>query len=350
MKTKAAILYQLKQPLVVANDVEVPALRKGQVLVKVLYTGICRAQYNEMIGLKGPDRFLPHLLGHEASGIVVKIGRGVTKVKKGDYVALSWIKGSGIEAGGSSYRRGNEIINAGGVTTFSEYTVASENRVNKIPRKIPPDVAAIIGCAIVTGAGIVNNTLKAKKGSSIAIFGVGGVGTSVLLAAKARGCKPIIAVDVVPQKLDFAKRLGATHTVSADGDVVAKVRAIIKDGTDFAVDASGSKSAMEAAFDCIRVGGTFVIAGNLGKDEKISIHPFELIKGKKIVGTWGGETVPQEDIPRYARQYLQGRLPINRLITHCFRLDDINQAFDVLLQGEAGRVILKVSDDKPAKK
>src|SRR5262249_38373262 len=158
---------------------------------------------NEMIGLKGPDKFLPHLLGHEASGIIVDCGPGITKVKKGDYVCLSWIKGKGLDGINSQYHLNGRIINAGGVTTFSDYTVVSENRVTKIPKTMSPESAAILGCAIVTGCGIVENTLAAKPKSSIAVFGVGGVGLSVILGAKRRGCSTVIAVDIDPQKLNF---------------------------------------------------------------------------------------------------------------------------------------------------
>ena len=162
MKTKAAILYELNKPLVI-DDVEIPELKRGQVLAKILYSGVCRAQYNEIIGLKGPDKFLPHMLGHEASAIIDEVGEGITKVKKGDYVALSWIKGDGLDGINSQYKRGTQVINAGGVTTFSEYAVVSENRVTKISKRINPEAASIIGCAVATGCGIIENTLKAKK-------------------------------------------------------------------------------------------------------------------------------------------------------------------------------------------
>ena len=135
MKTRAAILWQLHKPLVI-DEIEIPVLKRGQVLVKILYSGICRAQYNEMIGLKGPDKFLPHLLGHEASGFVVDTAAGVSKVKKNDYVCLSWIKGQGLDAFNSQYKLGRHTINAGAVTTFSDYTVVSENRVVKILKKL----------------------------------------------------------------------------------------------------------------------------------------------------------------------------------------------------------------------
>src|SRR3989338_6624930 len=299
MKTKAAILYELNRPLVI-DEVEIPQLNPGQVLVKILFSGVCRAQYNEIIGLKGPDKFLPHMLGHEGTGVVEDPSPQVKKVKKGDYVALSWIKGNGMDVPSTKYKSGNRIINAGAITTFSEYSVISENRLTKISRKIPADKGAVIGCALAPGAGIINNTLKATKGNSIAIFGIGGIGASVVLAAKLKPCYPIIAIDIFKKKLDFAKILGATHTIDAvKEDVPVQIIKITKRGVDFAVDAYGEKSAMETAFASLKYPGTLVIAGNLSRDERISLHPFELIKGKRIVGTWGGETVPQKDFPRY---------------------------------------------------
>ena len=346
MKTRAAILWELNKPLVI-DDVEIPSLKKGQVLVKVLYSGICRAQYNEMIGLKGPDKFLPHLLGHEASGIVVDTGAGIKKVKKNDYVCLSWIKGEGLDAFNSQYKLGSQIVNAGAVTTFSDYTVVSENRVTKIPKSMPADVAAILGCAVVTGCGIMENTVSAAKGSAVAVFGVGGIGLSVILGAKRRGVSTIIGIDIEDQKLNFAKRMGATHTLNAKSkDLVAQILKIVPSGLDYSVDASGNKLAMENAFAAIKEkGGTCVIAGNLSKDEKIQLHPFDLIKGKRIVGTWGGETLPDRDIPKYVRAFNQGKLPFDQMITHRFDLNDINKAFNVLTRGEAGRIIVKASHE-----
>lgn len=342
MKTRAAILWQSNKPLVIDN-VEIPALKRGQVLIKVLYSGICRAQYNEIIALKGPDKFLPHLLGHEASGFVVDIAAGVTKVKKNDYVCLSWIKGLGLDAFNSQYKLGGQVINAGAVTTFSDYTVVSENRVIKISKTAPADIAAIAGCAIATGCGIINNTLNAAKGSSVVVFGVGGIGLSIILGAKHRACSTVIAVDVLDSKLKFARKLGATHLINASKvQVLKSISAILPQGADFAVDASGNKTAMENAFACIKEKGVCVIAGNLGKDEKIELHPFELIKGKRLLGTWGGETRPDRDIPAYLKAFAQGKLPIDQMITHRFGLEEINKAFDVLVKGEAGRIVLKM--------
>ena len=344
MKTRAAILWQLNKPLII-DEVEIPALKQGQVLVKILYSGVCRAQYNEMVGLKGPDKFLPHLLGHEASGFIIDTGFGVRKVKKNDYVCLSWIKGQGLDGINSQYQLKGRIINAGAVTTFSDYAVVSENRVVKIHKTAPADVAAIAGCAIATGCGIINNTLHALKNSSVVIFGVGGIGLSVILGAKNRGCFPIIAVDILDSKLKFAQKLGATHLInSSKVSVLKKLSALLPQGADYAVDASGNKMAMENAFACVQEKGICVIAGNLGKDEKIEFHPFELIKGKRIIGTWGGETQPDRDIPAYLKAFTRGLLPIDRMITHRFYLEDINKAFEVLVKGEAGRIILQMAE------
>ncbi len=341
MKTRAAILWQSHKPLII-DDVQIPTLKRGQVLVKIYHSGICRAQYNEIIALKGPDRFLPHLLGHEASGEIVDISKGVTKVKKGDYVCLSWIKGKGLDGINSQYKLGSKIVNAGGVTTFSDYAVVSENRVTKIPKTMPKDIAAILGCAVLTGCGIVDQALDVAEGSSLAVFGVGGVGLSVLAAAKRRQCQTIIAVDISDDKIAFAKRFGVTHGLNATKvDVVKSIARIAPNGIDYAVDASGSKKAMEQAFASVKeAGGQCLIAGNLSQNEKIEIHPFDLIKGKQLKGTWGGQSVPDRDIPRYVRSFQKGQLPLKAMITHHFPLEKINDAFDVLVQGQAGRIVL----------
>lgn len=342
MVIEAAILNTLNTPLVLGKIVP-PTLKRGQVYVKVLCSGICGAQYNETIGLKGPDKFLPHLLGHEASAIVESVGDGVTKVKRGDYVVLSWIKGRGLDGGSTQYNWNGRTVNAGGITTFSTHAIISENRVTKVSRKIPANIAALLGCVIPTGAGIVDYTLKVKKGSSIIVFGVGGIGLSVILAAKRKGCKNIVGVDVRLKKLQFAKRLGATVGININKqNEKKKLLQMFPSGFDYAVDASGSKQAMETAFALLSNQGTLVIAGNLPRRQKISIHPFELIKGKKIIGTWGGETFPDRDIPKYAKEYLKGILPIEKLITHRFLLKDINKAMQVLKRGNAGRIILEI--------
>jgi S-(hydroxymethyl)glutathione dehydrogenase/alcohol dehydrogenase len=343
MKMKAAVLHKTNDPLII-EELETPELERGQVLVKVIVSGVCRSQINEIKAHKGPDKYLPHTLGHEAAGFVEETGPGVTKVKKGDYVVLTWIKGDGLEAKGCIYTRVKDglKINSGQVTTFSQYTVASENRLVKMPENIPPEIVALFGCVIPTGVGIVKNELKVKKGESIAIFGVGGIGSCVLLGAVAEGANPIIAVDVNPEKLRLAKENGATHTINpVQEDAVAKIKEITgAKGADYAVDASGKIQVIEAAFECINDKGIMIIAGNPAQGEKIHITPFDLIKGKRIMGSWGGATHPDRDIPIFLKDYLEGKLKIERLKRQSYSLNQINDAIRELEQGEVIRVLV----------
>lgn len=325
MKTRAAVLYKLNAPLVI-EELEIPQLKKGQVLVKMLFSGICRSQVNEIRGFKGEDHYLPHLLGHEASGVIEKITDGVTKVKKGDYVVLSWIKGQGADVSGTQYKKGNKIINSGAIATFSEYAVISENRVTPISRKIPAQVAALLGCAIATGGGVILHTLGVKTGSTVAIFGVGGIGSGAIIGAKMKKCQMIIAVDIHGSALTLAKKLGATHALKFYPDIVSEIKEITRGGVTYAVEASGNATAMESAFAALNDHGTAAICGNIGHDKKICLNPFDLIKGKKIVGSWGGYTQPETDFPLYAKEYLKGRLPLDTFISRRFPLTEINAA------------------------
>ena len=343
METKAAILYETGKPLVV-ETLRIPKLKDGQVLVKILYSGVCRSQLNEIKGLKGEDRFLPHLLGHEGSGIVADIGAGVTKVKKGDYVVLSWMKGNGMDVVSCQYSNGDAKINSGAITTFSEYSVISENRVFRISKEVAPEIAALLGCAVPTGAGIVKNTIGLKKENTIAIFGIGGIGSSALLYAGSLGCVKIIAIDVSDFKLDFAKEIGATDKINPnEEDVILRIQEITEGrGVDYAIESSGIKEVMELAFASIKNQGTAIIAGNLKFGEKISIDPFDLIKGKKILETWGGETHPERDIPIYVDLYISGKLKLDCLCTQIYRLADINRALEDLDNGKVGRALINM--------
>jgi S-(hydroxymethyl)glutathione dehydrogenase/alcohol dehydrogenase len=343
MKTKAAILYGINQPLRI-EELEIPKLLKGQVLVKILFSGICGSQVNEYLGAKGEDKYLPHTLGHEASGMVEEIGPGVSRFAKGDYVVLSWIKGPGLEASKCQYRSGEAIINSGAISTFSQYSVVSENRLTKIPREVSPEVAVLLGCALTTGAGMVKNTLKAKPGDTIAVFGAGGVGLSAVLFASSIGCRTVIAVDILESKLRLARDVGATHMINAkEENVLARIMELTENkGLDYAIEASGSIDMMEISFQAIRNGGTAVIAGNVKKGGKICIDPYGLINGRRIVGSWGGETQPEVDIPFYANLYLNGKLQLDRLVTHRYKLDDINLAFQDMMAGKVGRALINL--------
>lgn len=346
MKAKAAVLYEINRPLQI-EDLTIPELRPGQVLVKIAYSGICRSQLNEIQGLKGQDKYLPHTLGHEGSGIVEAIGAGVSKVEPGDHVVLTWIKGRGADAPSSSYKKADgSIVNSGAISTFMTKAVISENRLVKIPPKMPLREAALLGCAIPTGAGIVLNTLKVQPGNSVAIFGIGGIGLSAVLAASLMNVTPVIAIDVFDYKLNLARDVGATHLINASQeDPLATILKITGEcGVDYAIEAAGRRETMESAFQAVRDnGGLCILAGNLSHGERISLDPFDLIKGKQIIGTWGGETDPDRDIPKYIRLYQAGRLKLNELITDHFTLDDINKAINMMRKGEiAGRCLIEL--------
>ncbi|HEV3021384.1 MAG TPA: zinc-binding dehydrogenase [Pirellulales bacterium] len=345
MQTEAAVLFELNEPLRHVT-LEVPELRPGQVLVEVAYSGVCHSQLHEIRGRRGPDRFLPHTLGHEGSGVVRAIGRGVEKVRPGDHVVLTWIKGRGRDVPSTTYRARATTINSGALCTFMRHTVTCENRLVPIARDMPLREAALLGCALPTGAGVVLNTAAVSRGASLAVFGVGGIGLCALLAAKLLESHPLVAVDVVEQKLVEAKRLGATHVVNArQRDPVAAIRELTQGrGVDYAIEAAGRRETMEAAFRSVRdQGGLCVLAGNLPQGETIAIDPFDLIRGKRIVGTWGGETRPDDDIPRYVRWFHEGRLPLAELITREYRLDQINEALDDMEQGRVLRALVTMS-------
>lgn len=342
---KAAVLNALNVPLRVRNDIELPALRHGQVLVKLAYSGVCHSQLMEARGRRGKDAYLPHLLGHEGSGVVVKVGPDVAKVGSGDRVVLGWIKGSGIEAGGVQYKCPDGILNGGGVTTFNDYAVVSENRCVKIPDGVPMDIAALFGCAVLTGAGIITNSVRPINGSSIAIFGLGGIGLSALMGLVLFDCEMVVAVDISEDRLQLAKEFGATHTINAsDLDPVQAIRELTDgQGVDYTVEAAGRSDTIEKAFDAVRRGGGLcVFASHPAHGNRISLDPFEMICGKQITGSWGGGSDPDRDIPIYADLYLEGKLPLDKLITKRYSLEEINQALDDLEQNKVVRPLVSI--------
>lgn len=346
MITKAAVLYELNSPLVV-EELELPELGYGQVLVRIAYSGICRNQLNEIRGRRGEDPYLPHTLGHEASGIVAALGPGVTKVNVGDHVVLSWIKGKGYDIPRCTYHKGNLKVNSGAISTFGEYSVVSENRVTAIPKDMPLDIAALLGCCVPTGFGTVFN--QVKPGSSIAIFGVGGVGLCTLMAAGLMGCSPIIAIDVQPSKLEMARNLGATHLINTRyRGPLSRILNISGKGVDYAIEAAGERAAMEQAYKSIHDRGVALIAGNLARGKKISIDPFDLIQGKRIVGSWGGGTNPDKDIPHYVKLYLSGKINLGSLISHRYSLEAINDALAPFEAGQTAKVLIEMGDSNNA--
>lgn len=332
------MLVSLGRPLEIVPDINVPEPGHGQVLVRLAYSGVCHSQLMEANGSRGEDPYIPHLLGHEGSGRVEKVGTGVTKVREGDLVVLGWIKGSGLDGRGARYLRGNTVINAGGVTTFNEFAIASENRCVPVPEGVPLDVAVLFGCALPTGAGIVINELKPSPNTSIAIFGLGGIGLSALMATMLYEFDSVIAVDVSEEKLALAREFGATATLNACTiDPVSAIREMTAGGgVDYSIEASGLPAVIETAFNSVRRrGGLCVFASHPPAGTVIRLDPYEMICGKQIRGSWGGASNPDVDIPKLAALYTAGKLPLEKLISKRYKLEEINIALSDL---EAQRV------------
>lgn len=342
MRTLAAILTETGKPLTI-DEIEIPSLKKGQVLVEIKYSGVCQNQLQETRGYRGKDEYLPHCLGHEGSGIIVAIGEGVEKVKEGDHVILSWIKGSGANVLGTQYDWNGKKVNAGSITTFSHYSVISENRVTPIPKDFPLKEAAFIGCAIPTGFGTIFNTAKPKSGQSIAIFGCGGVGLCALRGAVIAGCVPVIAIDIYATKLEHARLMGATHCINAaQEDPIQAIKKICS--LDFAIEASGSPVAMDQALKSVRAqGGCAVVIGNARHGSVLSIDPKELNQGKRLLGTWGGDNTPDVHYPRYCNLISHGRLDLKPFMNNVYGLSQINEALADMERGNTFRPLIDMS-------
>ena len=339
----AAILVELREPLVV-SEVQMPAgCSVGQVLVKLRYSGICGSQFGEIDGVKGEDKFLPHLLGHEGSGHVVAVGAGVKQVKEGDAVVLHWRKGLGIEGAPPVYGWRGARLNAGYVTTFNDYAIVSENRVTRIPTGTNLKVAALFGCAVTTGFGVVVNNAKLKIGESIVVYGSGGIGLNIVQAASLVSAYPIVAVDLFDGKLELARRMGATHCINASKvNAEDEIRRIVLGrGLDVFVDNTGLPPVIQFGYTMTNPQGRVVLVGVPRKGNDVTIYSLPIHFGKTLVGSHGGEAVPNEDIPRYLQLLDAGKIELESLITHIDSLANINAAIREARSGEnAGRCLI----------
>lgn len=343
---KAAILVEQRQPLAL-GELSLPAeLAAGQVLVRILYSGICGSQLGEIDGVKGPDKFLPHLLGHEGAGQVLATGPGVRHVSPGDRVVLHWRKGLGIESATPTYEWSGRKVNAGWVTTFNDHAVVSENRLTVLPPDADMEVAALFGCAVTTGFGVVTNNARLKIGESVVIFGAGGIGLNIVQAAALTSAYPVIAVDVFENRLDLARQMGATHVVNAakSDAFEAIVAALSGQPLDVFIDNTGKPGVIEAGYRLTHGRGRVVLVGVPAQGEQARIATLPLHFGKSLTGSHGGEAVPQEDIPRYNSLYKAGRIRLKELLTNRCRLDDINDAIAGMRNGSvSGRVLIDLS-------
>jgi S-(hydroxymethyl)glutathione dehydrogenase / alcohol dehydrogenase len=344
---KAAILVEQNKPLVVA-DIELPeTLSFGQVLVDIHFSGICGAQINEIQGTKGPDKFLPHLMGHEGSGVVREVGLGVKTVKPGDRVVLHWRPSDGLQCETPKYRWDGREVNAGWVTTFNEMAVVSENRLTPIPDDFDMRLAPLFGCAITTALGVINNDARVKVGQSVVVFGVGGVGLNLAQAADMVSAHPIVGIDIRDSKLEMAKRFGCTHVFNAEKtpDMSAAVRDIVGDaGADVVIDTTGNARVIENAYELTHKDGKTILVGVPKKGDNISIYSLPLHFKKVLTGSEGGHAEPHIDIPRYIQLCKVGKMQLNGLITHEFSLEQVNEALDVVRSGDAGRGLLAMND------
>ena len=342
--TKAAILTEQRKELVVDN-VELPKdLSFGQVLVELQASGICGSQLGEIDGVKGKDKFLPHLLGHEGFGRVLKIGPGVKFVNINDNVVLHWRCGSGIQSETPKYNWHGKTVNAGWVTTFNQFAVVSENRCTVVDSDIDPDIGSLFGCAVTTGFGVVENNAKIKMGESVVVFGSGGIGLNIIQAASIKSAYPIIAVDIFNNRLNLAKKYGATHCFnSKEVDIKQSINESLgTQNLDIFIDNTGNSNIIELGYELIHAKGRLILVGVPKQGTKTGMYTLPLHFGKTIIGSHGGESIPQLDIPRYLRIYKKELLSFHDLVTNYFKLDDINTAIEEMRSGRvAGRVVIK---------
>ena len=364
MKINAAVAREVGVLKVEEVELEMP--HAHEVLVRIHAAGVC---HSDLHTLKGELRATPPIvLGHEGAGIVEAVGPGVTKVKPGDRVMINWLPSclecptclagrptlcerfpsttlqSRMMDGTLRHKTldGIELKPYLSSATMGDFAVIHQNGLVLIADDMPFDVAAVIGCAVMTGVGAVLNTAQIVAGSSAAVIGCGGVGLSALLGCALAGCYPLIAVDIVPSKLEFARALGATHTInSREEDVVKALHKLTRIGPDYAFDSVGAVVTMNQALNSVRAGGTAVVMGMHALKEDVPISAGALIaQNKRLLGSFAGSSRPLVDLPKLVELYRGGRLPVDKLITHRYTLNQVNQAFADLEAGKIARSVL----------
>jgi len=343
----AAVLEELKKPLVIMELIY-PKLDYGQILVEVKFSGICGRQIDEIFGYKGEDRYLPHLLGHEGAGVVKEIGPGVSKCKIGDHVVLHWRKSKGIESKFPKYVVKNNInrtIGAGLVTTFSSFSVISENRLTVIPKSMPLEIAALLGCSLSTALGLVNNEANLKIGQSVVIIGAGSVGLNLTQACKLVSAYPIIVVDYKNEKLQFSKKFGSTHQVnSSEKNYYEEIKNILgSDGPDVIIDTTGNVILINESYSLCGAGGKLILVGYPKYNETIFLNNASTnFKGIQIFDSLGGKTDPDQDFLKYARLFESMNYKVKELITDTFEINDINKAIELIINNKiTGKALIK---------
>jgi alcohol dehydrogenase len=377
MMTRAAILMEMGLPRAYAQsrplqimEMQLAPPGPGELLVSVGAAGLCHSDLSVIDGSR--PRPMPMALGHEAAGVVHAVGTGVTAFAPGDHVVFAFVPScgtclpcaegrpalcepgaaantAGVLLGGG--RRWGQIAGKAtgrtpvhhhlGVSGFAEHVVVSARSAVRVPADLPVEIAALFGCAVMTGVGAVVNTARVPPGASVAVFGLGGVGLSTVLGAAASGAFPIVAVDMVPEKLDLALSLGATHAVAGGADAVAGVRAATRTGADFVFESVGHEAVLAQAYAATKRGGTTIATGLPHPSKQFSIPAVSLVAEERTVkGSYMGSAVPRRDLPRFIAMYQAGLLPVDRLLTHRLSLDEVNEGFDRLADGVGVRQVI----------
>jgi Zn-dependent alcohol dehydrogenase len=374
MKTRAAVLYTMEQPApysasqpLVIEELDLSGPGSGEVLVEIAAAGLCHSDLSVIDGSR--PRVMPMVMGHEAAGIVREVGSSVVDLVPGDHVVFAFVpicghclpcatgrpvlceNGAHANLTGSLLTGRRHFTNAAGqtlnhhlgVSAFSHYTVAAQESLVKIDQTLPLETAALFGCAVMTGVGAVMNTARVEPGTSVAVFGLGGVGLSAVLGARAAGAFPIIAIDLLASKLALAQSLGATHTLNAkDDNLIESIKDITHGGAHYAFESVGNERVLVQAYQATRRGGTTVTIGLPHPSKQFSIPAVSLVVEERTVkGSYMGSAVPRRDIPRFIALYQAGLLPVEQLLSHTITLDEINPAFDALASGTAVRQVIQ---------
>jgi S-(hydroxymethyl)glutathione dehydrogenase/alcohol dehydrogenase len=368
MKTRAAVAFAAGKPLQIV-EVELEGPRAGEVLIEVKATGICHTDAYTLSG-DDPEGLFPAILGHEGAGVVVDVGSGVTSVKKGDHVIplytpecreceyclsrktnlcqkIRTTQGKGLMPDGTSRFKfeGKPILHYMGTSTFANHIVVPEIAVAKIRSDAPFDKVCYIGCGVTTGIGAVIWTAKVETGARVVVFGLGGIGLNVIQGARMVGAAQIVGVDVNPSKSNLAHEFGMTDFVNpkeVQGDLVDHLVELTKGGADYSFDCTGNTTVMRQALECAHKGwGQSIIIGVAAAGKEISTRPFQLVTGRTWKGTAFGGARGRTDVPKIVDWYMDGKIDIDRLITHKLKLDNINEGFDLMHAGKSIRAVVE---------